>query len=149
MFKHIAIPTDGSKLATKGVKAGVRLAQSLGARVTGVYVVPPYRPHIYGDGSFYYVPDMSPEDYRKTSLKAAKKALASVEIEAQAAGVPYATRVVTAERPHAGILRAARAARCDAIAMASHGRSALGGLILGSETARVLSHSRLPVLVTR
>src|SRR4029450_5102080 len=82
-FKHIAIPTDGSKLADKGVKAGVRLAQSLGARVTGVYVVPPYRPQVYGEAAVYYVPGMTPDDYRKQSLKAAKKALASVEIEAQ------------------------------------------------------------------
>jgi nucleotide-binding universal stress UspA family protein len=149
MFKHIAIPTDGSKLADKGVRAGIRLAQSLGARVTGVYVVPPYRPPVYGEAAVYYVPGMSPEDYRKQSLKAAKKALASVQIEAQTAGVPCATRIVTAERPHAGILRAARAAKCDAIAMASHGRGAIGGLILGSETARVLSHSKLPVLVAR
>ena len=83
MFKHIAIPTDGSKLANKGVKAGVKLAQSLGARVTGVYVVPPYRPLVYGEAAVYYVPGMSPEDYQKQSLKAAKKALASVQIEAQ------------------------------------------------------------------
>lgn len=149
MFKHIAIPTDGSKLAGRGVKAGIRLAQSLGARVTGIYVVPPYRPQIYGEAAVYYIPGMSPEDYRKSSLKAAKKALASVEIEAQTAGVPCGTRIVTAERPHAGILRAARAAKCDAIAMASHGRGAVGGLILGSETARVLSQSKLPVLVAR
>ena len=149
MFKHIAIPTDGSRLAEKGVKAGVRLAQSLGARVTGVYVVPPYRPAVYGEAAAYYLPGMTPEDFRKTSLKAAKKALASVQVEAQTAGVPYATRIVTAEQPHAGILRAARAAKCDAIAMASHGRGAIGGLVLGSETARVLSHSKLPVLVTR
>jgi nucleotide-binding universal stress UspA family protein len=149
MFKHIAIPTDGSRLAEKGVKAGIRLAQSLGAQVTGVYVVPPFRPPVFGEAAVYYVPGMTPEDYKQQSVRAAKKALASVQIEAQAAGVPCSTRIVTAERPHAGILRAARAAKCDAIAMASHGRGAVGGLILGSETARVLSHSRLPVLVTR
>jgi nucleotide-binding universal stress UspA family protein len=149
VFRHIAIPTDGSKLAEKGVKAGIRLAQSLGAQVTGVYVVPPFRPRVFGEAAVYYVPGMTPEDYKQQSVRAAKKALASVQIEAQAAGVPCSTRIVTAERPHAGILRAARAAKCDAIAMASHGRGAVGGLILGSETARVLSHSRLPVLVTR
>jgi nucleotide-binding universal stress UspA family protein len=82
-------------------------------------------------------------------LKAAKKALAAVEIEANSAGVACETRIVTDERPHAGILRAARAAKCDAIAMATHGRGAMGGLLLGSETTRVLSHSKLPVLVTR
>ena len=134
MFTHIALPTDGSKLADKGVKAGIRLAQCLGARVTGVYVVPPCSALLSRDAA---------------TLKAAKKALAAVEIEAQTAGVPCATRVVTAPRPHTGILRAARAAKCDAIAMSSHGRGALGGLVLGSETAKVLAQSRLPVLVTR
>lgn len=46
MFKHILLPTDGSKLALKGVKAGVKLAKALGARVTGVYVVSPYLPRV-------------------------------------------------------------------------------------------------------
>ena len=143
MFKHIAIPTDGSKLSAKGVKAGMRLAQSLGARVTGVYVVPPYRPHVYGEAAAYYVPGMTPDDYRKESLRAAKKALASVEIEAQTAGVRCATRIVTAVRPHAGILRAARAAKCDAIAMASHHHNfdayvALGCVIGGDTVADTL-----------
>jgi nucleotide-binding universal stress UspA family protein len=149
MFKHIAIPTDGSKLADKGVKAGIQLAKSLGAKVTGVYVVPPYAPPVYGEAALYYIPGMSAREYKKHCERAAKKALAEVQIEAQTAGVPCETRIVTASKPHAGILRAARAAKCDAIAMASHGRGALGGLILGSETARVLSHSKLPVLVAR
>ena len=137
MFKHIAIPTDGSKLAGKGVKAGVKLAQSLGAKVTGVYVIPPY------------APGRSAREYKKQSEQAAKKALAEVQIEAQTAGVPCATRIVTSPKPSDGILRAARAAKCDAIAMASHGRGAVSGLLLGSETNRVLAHSKLPVLVTR
>lgn len=128
MFQNIALPTDGSRLAEKGVRAGVRLAQSLGARVTGVYVVP-----------------ARTEPYKR----AAKKALALVLIEAQTAGVPCETRIVASGTPHAGILRAARAAGCDAIAMASHGRGAVKGLILGSETARVLARSKLPVLVSR
>ena len=149
MFKHIAIPTDGSKLAEKGVKAGVRLARSLGAKVTGVYVIPPYAPPLYGEAAAYFVPGMTAEEYKKACTKAAKKALAGLQIQAQSAGVPCNTRIVTAQRPHEGILRAARAAKCDAIAMASHGRGAVGGLLLGSETSRVLSHSKLPVLVTR
>ena len=51
MYKHILIPTDGSKLAGKGIKAGVQLARALGARVTGVYVIPPYAPPMYGEGA--------------------------------------------------------------------------------------------------
>jgi len=43
----------------------------------------------------------------------------------------------------------ARAKSCDAIVIASHGRGGLGGLILGSQTARVLAHSKIPVLVIR
>ncbi len=136
MYKHILVPTDGSKLAEKGVKQGIRLAASLGAKVTAVYVIPPRPAPLYSED-------------KKQKVKAAKKALALADIEAQTAGVPCETRIVTAARPHAGILRAASAAKCDAIAMASHGRGAVSGLILGSETARVLSHSRLPVLVTR
>lgn len=149
MFKHIAIPTDGSKLSAKGVKAGVKLARSLGARVTAVYVVPPYRPPLYGEAAAYYIPGMSPQDFSQQCEKAATKALAAAKIEAEIAGVPCETRTVTSPRPHEGILRAARAAKCDAIAMASHGRSAVGGLLLGSETTRVLARSRIPVLVAR
>jgi nucleotide-binding universal stress UspA family protein len=149
MFKHIAIPTDGSRLAEKGVKAGVKLARSLGAKVTGVYVVPPFRTPIYEEAAMYYVPGMTSQDYKKECMKAAKKALATIKIEAQTAGVACDTRIVTEPEPHEGILRAAHAAKCDAIAMASHGRGAVSSLLLGSETARVLARSKLPVLVTR
>ena len=147
MFKHILIPTDGSKLALKGIKAGVKLAAALGAKVTGVYVIAPYTPPMYGEGSVY-IPGISVQAYRKATERQAKKALAAVEVEAQTADVPCTTRFVTAERPFEGILKSARA-RCDAIVMASHGRSGLGGLLLGSETTRVLASSKIPVLVIR
>ena len=148
MFKHILIPTDGSKLAAKGVKAGVRLAKALGAKVTGVYAIPPYVPPMYGEGAVY-VPGRSPREYKKFSEAQAKKALAAIEIEAETAGVPCATRFLVAPQPWQGILKTARARKCDAVVMASHGRGGLGGLILGSETTRVLASSRLPVLVVR
>jgi nucleotide-binding universal stress UspA family protein len=117
--------------------------------VTGAYVIPPYMPPVYGEAAVYYVPQLSATEYRKSAERAAKKALAAVAIECETAGVRCATRIVTAAHPYDGILRAARAARCDAIAMASHGRGGLGGLLLGSETSRVLAHSKIPVLVTR
>jgi len=148
MFKHILIPTDGSKLASKGVKAGVKLAKALGARVTGVYVIQPYVPAMYGEAALY-IPVVAPQEYKKLSERAAKKALAAVEIEAQTARVPCATQFVSDPQPWGGILRVARSRKCDAIAMASHGRGGLGGLLLGSETQRVLAHSKIPVLVSR
>jgi len=148
MFKNILVSTDGSRLAAKGVKAGVRLAASLGARVTAVYVTPPWRTPMISEG-VVYGPINSPQNYRRAMERVAKKALAAVEIEAQAAGVACTSAHVTAEAPWQGILQAARAKKCDAISMASHGRGGLSGLLLGSETARVLAHSKLPVLVSR
>lgn len=148
MYKHILIATDGSPRAAKGIKAGVRLAAALGAKVTGVCVVPPWRLPPYSEGVTYGVPS-SPAQHKEAMEKAARKTLAGVEIEAETAGVRCATEIVTAERPWEGILRVARAKRCDLVSMTSHGRGGLQGLLLGSETTHVLARSKIPVLVTR
>ena len=148
MYKHILLPTDGSALALRGAKAGIRLAKALGARVSAVYVIPPYVPPLYGDAAVF-VPAFDPADYRKAMEKQAARALAAVQKEARAAGVRCKELFLTDPQPFKGILRAARREKCDAIAMASHGRGGLGGLILGSETNRVLAHSKLPVVVMR
>lgn len=148
MYKHILLPTDGSRLAGKGAAAGVRLAKALGAKVTGVYVAAPfYRPPAYLEGGVY-VPGVSPKMYRKHSEALAKKALAPVEAAARKARVRCATRMLTAARPSDGILKAARALGCDAIAMSSRCRRGLA-VLLGSETRRVLLSSKVPVVVFR
>jgi nucleotide-binding universal stress UspA family protein len=126
----------------------VKLAKALGARVTAVCVIQPYMPAMYGEGASY-IPAAAPREYKKASERAAKKALAAVEIEAQTARVPCATVFTTDPQPWGGILRIAHSRKCDAIAMASHGRGGLGGLLLGSETQRVLARSKIPVLVIR
>jgi len=143
MFKHILIPTDGSKLALKGVKAGVKLARALGARVTALYVVPPFVEPLYGEAAIY-VPAMSARQYKQLGERDARKALAAF-----GDGRAITKKVVFSRPAWDGILAAARAGRCDAIVMASHGRGAFGGLLLGSETQRVLAHSKIPVLVVR
>lgn len=147
MFRHILIPTDGSRLAAKGIKAGVKLAKALGAKVSAVYVVAPYVPPLYGEGAIY-VPGVSPQDHKKFAERQARKALAAVEIEAQASRVPCTTSFATG-LPWEGILKVARQRKCDAIVMASHGRGGMSGLLLGSETTRVLANSKLPVIVIR
>lgn len=148
MYKHILIPTDGSKLAAKGVKTGVKLAKALGAKMTALYVIPPYVPPMYGEAAIY-VPEISGKRYKELSEKQAKKALAVAEIEAEAAGVPCVTQFVTSDQAWQGILRVARSRKCDVVVMASHGRGGLAGWILGSETTKVLAHSKIPVLVAR
>lgn len=148
MYKHILVPTDGTRLSVKAIKAAAQLAKAVGARLTGVYVIPPYVPPMYGE-AVVYVPEVSPKRYRELSEKQAKKALAVVEIQAQTAKVPCKTVTLTADQAWQGIVRTARSKRCDLIVMASHGRRGLSGLLLGSETTKVLTHSKTPVLVCR
>jgi nucleotide-binding universal stress UspA family protein len=148
MFRHVLIPTDGSPLARKGIRAGVRLAKALGARVTGVYVMLPMRPHGYDDTAIFYA-GISSRSWRHSFDKAARKALAVVEVEARKARVACKADIVHYVRPWQGILAEARRRRCDAIAIASHGHGALGGLILGNETQQLLARCRIPVLVVR
>jgi len=148
MYKHILVPTDGSRLSAKAVKAAAGLAKKLGAKLTGVYVIPPYVPPMYGEAAVY-VPEVTPKRYKDLAEKEAKKALAAIEIAAQVAGVPCKTTWVTKDQAWEGIIRTARARKCDLIVMASHGRRGLTGLILGSETTKVLTHSKVPVLVCR
>ena len=147
MFRHVLIPTDGSRLAARGVRAGVRFARALGARVSGVYVMLPSLPR-GGEAAVFYA-GLSAGGWRRQFEQAARKALAVIEKEARAAKVPCTTVIVRDAPPWKGILAAARRRRCDAIVLSSHGRGALGGLILGSETQGVLAHSKIPVLVAR
>src|SRR6267143_261601 len=133
MFKHILVPTDGSRLAAKG---------------TGVHVIPPYVPPVYGEMAVV-PPATMLEEYRKFSQKAADKALAAVKREAKAAGVSCALQAVYDAPAWRGILATARKRKCDAIAMATHGQGGISGLLLGSVTSRVLAHAKIPVVATR
>jgi nucleotide-binding universal stress UspA family protein len=92
---------------------------------------------------------LSSRSYKELKEKEAKKALALVDIEAQTAGLQASTMSVTGDQPWEAIIGAVRSKKCDLIVMASHGRRGLSGLLLGSETAKVLTHSKIPVLVCR
>lgn len=148
MYKHILVSTDGSSLSQKAIKTAVRLSKAIGARVTGVYVIPPYATPMYSE-AMMYAPAVSPARYRELSKREGKKALAAIEVEAQTAGVENNTAMLAAPNPWEGIIRTAKTTRCDLIVMASQGRRGLAGLLLGSETAKVLTHSKTPVLVCR
>jgi nucleotide-binding universal stress UspA family protein len=147
MFKNILMPIDGSPLARKAMVSGVKLAKALGARVTGFYAAPAYDPQVYED----FVPAnfVSPSEYRAEIVKRAAKVLAPLEKMASAEGVAFAGHHVLSNFPWESIIKAAKDKRCDAIFMASHGHRGLKGLILGSETVKVLTHSKIPVIVYR
>ena len=147
MFRHILVSTDGSKLSQKAIRAAVRLAKATGATLTGAYVIAPYVPP-YGE-AVMYVAAISAGRYKTVTGREASKALAAIEIEAGAAGVSYQGVALTADSPWEGIIAVAKRKKCDLIVMASHGRRGLSALVLGSETNKVLTHSKIPVLVCR
>ena len=147
MFKHILIPTHGSPLSTQAAKAGVRLAAALGARVTGVFAAPPATPVIYK--AVLPVGYATPRAHAKMIRRAVARHLGVIAAAAREAGVPCETLSVTSDFPADTILATAKKRRCDLIVMASHSRRGLRGVLLGSETHKVLARGRLPVLVYR
>ncbi|HTT39485.1 MAG TPA: universal stress protein [Burkholderiales bacterium] len=147
MYKKILLPTDGSALSRKAVKQGVAFAAALGAKVVGFFSPEDYRALMYSE----YIPPslMSQKEFEAQAKKAAEKHLAFIEKTAQAAGVPYEGYYLSSLAPWEAIIEAARKKKCDLIFMGSHGRSGLAGLVLGSQTSKVLTHSKVPVLVCR
>jgi len=147
MFKHILIPTDGSKLASESAQAGVRLAAALGARVTAFFAAPPATPIIFK--SMLPVGYATPREHEKMTRKAAESYLGTIAKAAAAAGVACETVSVTSDYPAEAIIAAAKKRRCDLIFMGSHGRRGFRDSLLGSETHKVLSEGPVPVLVYR
>jgi nucleotide-binding universal stress UspA family protein len=146
MYKHILVPTDGSTLSLKAARTAARLAEKLKARITTIYVIEPFMPPMSGEGIVYQAA-YSAREYEKNMQKVADKALAKVV--SAASGVSCETLVKIHIDPWAAIVEAARARKCDLIVMASHGRRGLAGLLLGSVTQKVLTHTKTPVLVCR
>jgi nucleotide-binding universal stress UspA family protein len=147
MFKHILIPTDGSPVAAKAVKAGVALAKDMGARITGYYALEALPQVFYGDS--YIVDQRMVAEYERAARETGAKYLRKIEAAAEKAGVAFAPLMSKAAAPYIGIVEAAKKRKCDVIVISSHGRGGVAGLVLGSVTQKVLSHSKIPVLVYR
>jgi nucleotide-binding universal stress UspA family protein len=146
MYKHILVPTDGSALSLKAARTAARLAAKLEARITALYVIEPFMPPVSSEALMFQAA-YSVRDYEKGMQKVADKALARVV--AAAGRVSCATLAKTGAHPWEAIVETAKARKCDLIVMASHGRRGLVGVLLGSETQKVLTHSKTPVLVCR
>ncbi|HXF45080.1 MAG TPA: universal stress protein [Burkholderiaceae bacterium] len=144
MFKKILVPTDGSELSAKAIDGAVDMARRLGAKIVGVTVIEPY--------SYATLSEYRPEpfeDYEARMMKTARERLDKLETAARAANVEVETLVARSFSPYEAIIDTATKAGCDAIFMASHGRRGLGAVLLGSETQKVLTHSKIPVMVYR
>ena len=145
MYKHILLPTDGSELSERAAREGVRLAKSMGAQLTALHTTPLFYPsELHAQ--------RAPEDaleHEKLSKRNAQRALDAIERIARDAGVAFTAVHRTSERPWEVIIEVAQERGCDLIFMASHGRRGISALLIGSETNKVLTHGKLPVLVWR
>jgi nucleotide-binding universal stress UspA family protein len=147
MYKHILVPTDGSRLSQKAAAQAIDLAKVMRARLTGFHASPLFPLPVYADGVVFE--PLGPEQYEAQCKKVAEHQLGAIAAKARAARVAFSAAHVFAPAPWEAILAAAKKHRCDAIVMASHGRRGVAALVLGSETQKVLTHSKLPVLVVR
>jgi nucleotide-binding universal stress UspA family protein len=147
VYKHILVATDGSRLSAKAVAQAIDLAQALDAKLTAFYASPDYPMPAYADGVIYE--PVSRKEYAAMCRKEADRILQAVALKAESAGLEFSAAQAISATPWEAILAAARKHKCEAIVMASHGRRGVSALLLGSETQKVLTHSKLPVLVVR
>ncbi len=145
MFKNILIATDGCELSDKTARNGVVLAKTLNAKVTGVYVVPAHVAVAYGEMA--WVDDRLGAQMREFARADGNKFLDRIQAAAHAAGVSFERVVFESDQVWKGILDIAQQQGCDLIVMAAHGRHGLVALLLGSETNKVLTHAKIPVLI--
>jgi nucleotide-binding universal stress UspA family protein len=145
MYTNILIPTDGSELAGKAVGHGIELAKRIRAKVTVLTVVPPFNAFTTDTQMI----EDTPARYKASMQEHAEKILGAVARTAQGAGVACETVQVEHEHPYQAIIATAGLKGCDLIVMASHGRRGISAIVLGSETVKVLTHCKVPVLVHR
>lgn len=147
MFKHILVPTDGSELSMATVKQAVSFARETGARLSFFCAQQPFPAMYFGIGAIFDA--HAPARFHEEVDSVAHEILDAAAALARAAGVNGSTLTLVSAEPWEGIIEAAKRRDCDLIFMASHGRRGVGALLLGSETSKVLTHSRIPVLVYR
>ena len=147
MFKHSLVPTDGSGLSREPARRAVSFAKEAGARITAFYAKPEYPVTYYGEGAL--IDPTTPEKFAELAEQQAQQVLGQLEQACAEAGVDCTKLALTSDIPYEAIIEAADKSGCDLIFMASHGRKGFSGLLLGSETNKVLTHSKIPVLVYR
>jgi nucleotide-binding universal stress UspA family protein len=147
MFKHILVPTDGSDFSMGSVKRALAFAKETGAKLTFFFAKPDYPIAFYGEGAL--IDPTTPEKFAEMANQQSQQILGECEALAKELGVEHATTATTSDVPYEGIIAAAEANACDLIFMASHGRRGIAAMLLGSETQKVLTHSKIPVLVYR
>ena len=146
MYRHILIPTDGSELAERAVTNGLSLAKSVGAKVSVIVAEAPFDWISVSEATARRISEETAK-HDEQIKKHATSVLNRAANAAKEAGVSCDTIQVESEQPYQAIIAAAEDKGCDLIVMASHGRSGLSAVLLGSVTNKVLTHTKTPVLV--
>ncbi len=146
-YRHILVPTDGSEISERAVEQAVSLAAALGARLLLLHVQVSFPISLVGVGEL--VEPSTVDALMAATQQRSETILGEAMARAAAAGVEAEQSLLVNPQPHQAILEEARTHGCDLIVMASHGRRGLEGLLIGSETQRVLTQSSCPVLVVR
>lgn len=144
MFKHILVPIDGSPTSELAVDKAIGMAKAFDSAVTAIYVVDPY-PFTGVGADFAY----GQGQYLNAAKAQATEALADARKVMERAGVKTTTATVESHSVWRGILEAAESGGADLIVMGSHGRSGIEKLVLGSVAQRVVSHTKMPVMLVR
>ncbi len=148
-YKHIMLPVDGSDTSRRAEKECIAFAKSCGAKVTAIHVVSHFQLHIQPWAAPRSVHTKIEKQHEEEARDLAQKMINELAARAKEEGVECDGLVVVGDHPYEEIVNNADSRKCDLIMMASHGRRGLGGVLLSSETVKVLTHSRIPVLVVR
>ena len=146
MYRRILIPTDGSELCRSAAEKGIEFARESGAELIAFHAVPATSYMLYTESG---PSDLMVEQFEKEARARGERLTGDIAKLAQDAGVHAETLCLANDHPWEGIIEAANQKQCDLIFMASHGRKGLSALLLGSETTKVLTHTRIAVLVYR
>ena len=149
MYKHIMLATDGSEASDQAEKECMAFAKSIGAKVTAIYVISHFHLHYQPWATPKSVHTQIEKEHEQEAMEIARKMISKLEARAKVAGVKCDGEVVVGDHPYEEIVGNAEKRKCDLTMMASHGRMGLGAILLGSETVKVLTHTRIPVLVVR
>ncbi len=145
MFSKVLVPSDGSPLSDRAVDAAIDFARQLGCELVGLCVAEPY-PYAPMSASAFAE---ERAQYESSARELAEQRVGRIASAAKASGVPCTTVVAQSFAPWDEIIKVAQTHGCDLIFMASHGRKGVRGLLIGSETQKVLANSKFPVLVYR
>ncbi|HSF21636.1 MAG TPA: universal stress protein [Burkholderiales bacterium] len=148
-YKHIMLPVDGSEPSRKAEKECIAFARSIGAKVTAIHVVSHFHLHFQPWATPKSLHAKIEREHEEEAKEIAQKMVSALVTRAKKEGVDCDGLVVVGDHPYEEIINNAGNRKCDLIMMASHGRRGFDAVLLGSETVKVLTHSKIPVLVVR